>query len=206
MHKQNPMIQVMLPSTISGLASLAVAILTLAVTTFYYYVGSGMIYNLIFGKNSSVELVAQSRGSVDTLTNTVFGNLVLNKILYFGFWMMVGLLVYLLLYILIKGLSSAAADIEQAGYKNSRIVEMKQAIAGRLAIRAILIVAWVIYWVAFIRTVLPFSILAARDGATLFPNLSGWFYLLVGALALTAALHVHLIFVRLIALKTRLLA
>ena len=204
MQSQRRLIQVMLPSLTSSLLTIGLSLVTLSLATFYYLSGNGAIYNYLFGPNSSTELIRQSQGSISAFSNTVFGNPLLNKILYFAFWMVVGLLVYFLLYVIIKGTGSAVEDFEEAGYKNAHVEEMLQGIVSRLAIRAILVVTWVIYWIFFVKTLLAFSILSTRVGITNFPDLNGWLYTALGVLVLIASLHVHVIFMRLIALKVRL--
>jgi len=204
MHKQNRSIQVMLPSLASGLFVIGLSLLGLAIATFYYLSGNGTIYDFLFGPNSSAELIRQSKGTVEALSNTVFGNPVLNKILYFAFWMIVGLLVYFLLFVVIKGTSTAVADIEEATYKNASFSEKLQNIITKLTIRLILIIAWITYWIFFIKTLVPFSVLYTHVGINDFPRLNGWLYTTLGVLVIIASLHVHLIFMRLIALRVRL--
>ncbi len=193
------------PSLLSGLVTtfLATAVLTIAI--FSYASGSGMVYDYLFGPNSSAELIRGASNSVDAFSNTVFGNPTLNKILFFCFWMIVGLVVYMILYAIFKGTSEAAEDFQETKYMNGRAQELLRTIGTRLAIRSAVLALWVIYWVFFIKILLPFSILCAHIGAGAFPDVSGWGYGGLGLIVLTASIHLHLVFLRLFALKVRLI-
>ncbi|MGH7249945.1 MAG: hypothetical protein ACREGC_03140, partial [Minisyncoccia bacterium] len=202
---QKRFIQVMLPSLASSLIIVGISLTGFAIATFYYLSGNGAIYNFLFGPDSSAELISQSRGSFDAITSTIFGNPLLNKILYFAFWMIVGLLVYFMLYVIIKGAATAAEDIEEAKYKNAQPNKLVQGIITRLAVRAILVVAWMIYCVLFIKTLLPFSVLSMKIGVVNFTSPDGWFYTIIALFVLVTSLHLHVIFMRLITLKVRLI-
>lgn len=205
MHKQNRLLQVMLPSLASAVSVIIFGGVVLTAATFYYLSGSGLIYNFLFGNNSSVELQSQSRSTIVSFSNTVFGNPTLNKILYFAFWMLIGLLVYFLLYIVIKGTSSAVEEIEESKYTNASTKELTNQIIYRLLIRVVLIVSWIIYWILFIKSVLPFCVTATRVGAANLPSWNGISYMLLAGLLFALSLHVHIIFMRLISLRVRLL-
>lgn len=192
------------PSLLSGLLTIFLSLGVLAISLFSYTSGSGLIYDYLFGPNSSAELIRSASGSVDAFTNTVFGNSTLNKILFFCFWMVIGLIVYLILYLVFKGTSEAAQDIQEAGYVNSRGKELLRAIETRLAVRTVVIVIWAVYWVFFVKTLVPFSILSGRVGGAAFPAPNGWIYSGLGLIVLVLSIHIHLIFLRLTALKLRL--
>lgn len=204
MHKQTRFYQVFIPSVASGIICTLLALLTLMASNYYYSAGKGAIYNFIFGKNSSVELIGQSKSTVGTISDTIFGNHILNKVLYFAFWMMVGLLVYLLLYTLIKGVSSAAEDIEQAAYTNSRLDDLEHTVGVRLAIRTAATILWFSYSLIFVKLLVPFSIVSARSSIRLFPRPIAWLDALIGWLVLSFCLHLHVVFLRLVTLRVRL--
>ncbi len=194
----------LLPSLLSAITTLSVSAVVLLAAVFSLSNGSGLIYDYLFGPGSSSDLISSARGSVDAFNNTVFGNVLLNKILYFGLWMLVGLLVYMILYLVIRGASAAAEDFEQTTYKNANAELLMREFAGRAGLRAIAALCWFMYWIFFIKTLLPFSVLSARIGADAMPGMNGWVYGAVGLLTIMLSTHIHVIFLRLVALKARL--
>ncbi len=191
-------------SLLSTLMSILLAVAVLAGATYSYTVGNGMIYDYLFGPNSSAELIKQSRGAVSVVSNTIFGNPTLNKVLYFGFWMFVGLLAYIMFYTLLRGTSKVAKDIEESTYKNRQPGVALENFGLRLAARVGALIGWSLFWVFFIQTLLPFSVLSARIGISNFPSLSGWLYGGLGLVVLALSIHIHVIFARLVALRFRL--
>ncbi len=193
-----------LPSLISGVTTVLLSAAVLGTAIYSYLSGKGMVYEYLFGPNSSAELIRQSRGTISAFSDTVFGNQTLTKVLYFAFWMIVGLVVYLILHTLIKGASVAAEDIQESTYKNIRVRDMLTNIGTRLAVRLAALTAWIVYWVFFIKTLLPLSVLLARTGTTDLSSPTGWLYGVSGLTVLVLSIHVHLIFLRLVALRARL--
>jgi len=192
------------PSLLSGSIAIVLSVIILLTTTWSYSVGSGAIYNLLFGKNSSVELIRTSKSSISAFTNTIFDNSILNKVLYFAFWMLVGLVVYIVLYLLIKGTSSAIEDAREATYANIGKDEVARSFGLRAGLHLLVLAGWAIYWVVFARIVFPFSILATHSGLSELPHMTGWLFSLLGLAVLTLSLHIHVVFLRLLVLRVRL--
>ncbi len=192
------------PSTSSTISVIILSILIYVVAILTYATKSGLIYRYLFGPNSSAELIKSSHDTVSALNNTVFGNPTLNKVLYFAMWMLLGLIVYIILFSFIRSVSSAAEDIEETTYTNIDPKGGWHAIALRAGIRAAIIVFWLIYWIFFIRILVPFSVLSAKIGVGNMPHATGFIYSLLGIIVLILSLHLHVICMRLIALKVRL--
>ncbi len=204
MQHSNRIKLLLTPSLLGGLTTVLLSTGVLGIAVYSFLAGKGAIYEYLFGPNSSAELIRQSRGTAGAFGDTVFGNQTLTKILYFAFWMIVGLVVYIILHAVIKGAAVAAEDIQESTYKNVRIREMLTNIGTRLAVRLAVLIAWIIYWAFFIKTLLPLSILLARSGASNLPSPTGWLYGLSGLAILVLCVHIHLIFLRLIMLRARL--
>lgn len=198
-------IHIFTPSVISGLTAVLASIAVFAGATFSYVIGKGLIYDYLFGENSSAELIQQSKGTISVFSNTVLGNPILNKVLYFVFWMLVGLLVYVVMSIVIRGASAAAEEVQESTYKNSIGSERLKELGLRTAVRAIAALAWVMYWIIFVQIITPFAVLCAKIGTGQFPDFTGWLYGVLGLTVLTLSIHLHLSFIRLIALRVRLL-
>jgi hypothetical protein len=191
------------PSLLSGISTLLISVLALVFASWSYSVGSGAVYDFLFGPNSSGELIQTSRSTISAFGDTVFGNPTLNKILYLAFWMFVGLIVYLILFVIIKGTSSAAEEVQETGYANVNRTGQLKMFGVRAGIRLLVAVAWFVYSIFFIKILLPFSVLSARVGAGQLPQLSGWLYGIMGLLVLAVSLHIHVIFLRLVLLRVR---
>jgi|SRR3989344_161761 len=191
------------PSLLSGSLTVIISVFVLLGATWTYSVGSGAIFNFLFGKSSSAELIRTSQSSVSAFNNTVFGNPTLNKILYFGFWMLVGILVYVILFFFVRGTSTAVRDVEEATYTNVNKADLFKSFAARLGLRLLITVIWVIYSIFFAQIFFPFSILAARIGLSELPHIMGWVYSPLSLVVLGLSLHIHIIFLRLLMLRVR---
>jgi len=192
------------PSFLSGSLCVSSSIIVLLGATWSYSVGTGAVYNFLFGPGSSAELISSSRTSISVFFNTVFGNSILNKTLYFGFWMMVGLIVYVIIMGLIHGTSTAVRDVEEVTYTNVKKHDKYKTFGLRIGIHLLVAVAWALYCVFFVKIFFPFSILAARVGFVQLPHITGWLYSPLSFVILTLSLHIHVIFIRLVVLRLRL--
>jgi hypothetical protein len=171
---------------------------------FSYQAGKGSVYNYLFGKGSSTESIASSKSTLSALNNTVLGNAALNKVLYFAFWMLIGLLVYIILYAVLRGTGAAAEDIKEAGYTNIDKTQLLHNFAARFTARLAGIFAWIVFSIIFLKVLLPFSSLAARNASTNFLSFSGIVYSLAGFIVLLLSLHVEVILIRFMFLRVRL--
>lgn len=194
---------VLTPSLFSGTSVLLLGLAILAVAVLTYGSQSGFLYEYLFGANSSAELVSSSKGVLTTINDAVLGNSALNKILFFAFWMLVGLVVYIAIYAMSRSATTAAEDIKESLYTNIRHDDAVKSIAVRTAVRASVIILWIMYSVAFVKKLAPFCIELARQGGSSLTLLSGWLYVLSGLLVLSVCLHVHVIFLRFTMLRVR---
>lgn len=202
--KTNGFFKLLSPSFSSGVASVLLAVCIFASGMYGYLSGDGAIYNFLLGSNSSTELINQSRNSISEFSAIVFGNAWLNKILYFGFWMVIGLFMYLIVHYFLLGTKKALEDIEETTYRNTRIEEMLTNLGTRLAIRVIFIISWLIYWQFFIKTLVPYCFLEAKAASKDFPTAISFAHIAYGLLLLTLGIYAHVVFMRLIALRARL--
>ncbi len=205
MHEHNRFLQLLQPSLASALTAIGLSIGLFGGSAFFYFAHNGSVYDFLFGATSSEEVVRHSKNTVSALNNAIFGNPLLNKVLYFAFWMAVGLLVYFLLYMIIKSLSNAAEDIEATTYKNARLDDVLNSLLTRLAVRLLALLVWIMYAFFFVKVVLVYCTLWTRLAMSGFPRMSGWLYSLLALSILTIGFHLHVIFLRLIALKVRLI-
>ena len=191
------------PSLLSGCVVVILSVLILLGATWSYSVGSGTLYDILFGKNSSVELISNSRSAMSAFANTVFGNTTLNKILYFAFWMLVGLFVYVVLFALIRGGETAVRDAQEATYTNVKKLDLFKSILVKAGLHLAVIAALVIYWIFFVEILFPFSILAARIGLSELPYIMGLVYSPLSLFIMVLSIHINIVFMRLLLLRVR---
>lgn len=193
-----------MPSLASTLVCIGTSAMVLGGAALSYNSRSGFLYQLLFGPDSSVDLIASGRGTLDTIFQTTFGNPLLNKIIFFAFWCLVGLVVYFLLTGAGKTTSVISDATHQLHYFNARKKQFEQELGMRLIIAAMATLFGFIYAAFFIRTLLPFSILCGRIGASNLSNASGWLYALAGFTVLSLSLHIFIVTLRLLLLRPRL--
>ena len=191
------------PSLFSNAVTLSLCAIILLTAMLSYSTRSGLIYGFLFGPNSSAELIQTSKGSFTDITANVLGNPILNKAIFYMFWMFVGLVVYTILSSLIRGASTAAEDIQESQNVNDTKGENLKTIRSRFLIRLIVLVGWLLYTIFFIKIILPYSVLTSRIGVSELPTLSGWLYSLAGLALLFLGLHIHTVSLRLFVLKLR---
>lgn len=195
----------LLPSTFSAICVLMLSGLILLVANWSYAAHSGRLYVFLYGSSSSTEVIKTSQGIFSTFNNVVFGNPLLNKVLFFVFWMLIGLIVYILLQGFLRGVAGAAEEVQESRYVNAGKAQGLRWLEIRLATRLCVLAAWILYWVVFIKLLLPYSILTARFGVDTSAGspVHGWVYALSGFLALALGLHLHVVWLRLLVLRVR---
>jgi len=188
----------------SGVMTTTLAVVLLVAVNFSYLLRSGVIYDAIFGRGTPYDLIQSSRDTISLINQTVLGNPVLNKVLFFGFWVMVGLLVYALITTFGQSIAETEEEIKSLNYIHARKTQIEQELFLRLALRLGGLLAAFIYGWIFIRLIFPFCVYASRVGLANLSHLSGWLYLALSFVILLPALHGIVIVLRLIVLRPRL--
>lgn len=191
------------PSLFSGVLTVSLCGIILLSAMLSYSTRSGLIYNFLFGPNSSTELIQTSKGSFAEVTTNVLGNPILNRVVFYMFWMFVGLVVYTILSSLIRGASTAAEDIQESQNINDTKGSNIKTIRSRFLLRLIIIIGWLLYAIMFVKIILPYSVLAARIGVSELPAVSGWLFSLASLVILFLSLHMHTVSLRLFVMKLR---
>jgi len=169
-----------------------------------YQAGKGSIYNYLFGPGSSADLITSSKTTLAALNNTILGNAVLNKVLYFAFWMMVGLAVYIILYAILRGTGAAAENIKVANYANIQKEKILEDFAIKTSVRIAAIFCWIVFTIIFIRVLLPFSGLTARTASSNLISVNGLAYVVSGFIILALSFHIEVVLTRFMFLRVRL--
>lgn len=192
------------PSLISGLITIVLALMMLAVANFSFLLRSGLLYDAFFGKGTPYDLIESSRDYVTVINQVILGNPTFNKFMFFAFWMMVGLMVYALLSTLGQTIAETEQKLKSLRYIHARKAQIEQDLILRLALRTTGVIAGLMYGWLFVRLIFPFCVLASQIGLSNLSSLYGWLYLTLSFAVLVLALHAVVILLRLIVLRPRL--
>ncbi len=185
---------------IFGLSLVIFFLSTLSVTR-----PSGLIYDFLFGPESrdAPEFINLARDSLMTLSNTVFGNETLNKVLFFICWLLLGTVVYLISSSISNSVVAANDIRSELHYMNLHKEELEREVGKRLALRGVAILNWFFYGLFFFKFLLPYSVSAAHIAVSLLGSWQGWAYGLLSLLVLMVSLHIHLVLLRFTLLRPR---
>ncbi len=192
------------PSLASVLFCSGISAFMLLIATLSYNARTGFLYDLFFGPNSSTEVIQAGRNTVDTIFDTTFSNPVLNKLVFFAFWCLVGLVIYMLLTGLGKTSVSLSDTAHRLFYFSAKRQVFEEDIGKRLIIASVALLLGFIYSIFFIQTLLPFSILCGRIGIGNLNNISGWLYTLGAFVVFGLGIYIFIVILRLLLLKPRL--
>ena len=165
---------------------------------------NGLIYNLLFGPGSTAVQIETASNTVKAITDTVLGNSTLNKVLFFGFWLTIGLTVYTIVMSFSYYTGGVLMFWEELHQVNSRKRLLREQFRLRLLLQAIGLLLLAFFGVFFIKMLLPFSILCAQISLGLWGDVASLGYFLAGFVTLFLSLHVFVMLLRFAALKSRL--
>lgn len=192
------------PSIVSGSITLIGAAGLLLITNASFLQNGGFINTLLLGQTSDSGLIAIAEQTRFELSELTLGNPLLNKILFFLFWMMVGLVVYIIINTIGQTISMVTSTIEEQKYFHARKTQIQESFWLRSAVRLAAIIGLLFFYGLFISFIMPFSTLAAQAWLGGLQTVIGWFYGGLGFIVLVLALHVFAVLFRLIALRPRL--
>lgn len=137
------------------------------------------------------------------VTHTLSVNSFASKLPLLLFWALVGAVVYLVAVRLSAGFSKTAAISQTMTYTNVGRSGLIRSLATSFVIRLVAIFAWFVFWTLFVKIIVPFVLIKAADAAAKTPpsSISSVF---AAFSVLALSLHMHTVFIRLIALRARL--
>jgi hypothetical protein len=186
------------PSFGSGLAVIFTSVALLVLSNYSYLLRSDLINGTFSPDSSSVDVILATQGTMDTLRHTILGNPTLNKILFFAFWMMIGLFAYVTLAAIWGSVAEANNEAEASHFIHARKKLVQEHMIVAIAMRVGGILALILFGVLFASLLFPFSILAARVGLSSLNTLMGWGYVLLAFAVLALSLHCFVIIGRII--------
>lgn len=184
-----------------GLAGLTLFIMLFAGLS--YATRHDLFYQYLFGPGSSVELIETSRSTIAVFNETAFGNPTLNKLLFFAFWMVIGLIVYVIITSFGAGIGIAERAIEELHFIHAESKKITSDLFARLILGLIGLGLGIIYTALFVKILLPFGVLCSRIVAGNPGSVSSWVYGLLGFVVLGCSLYFGMIIVRFLLLKPR---
>jgi hypothetical protein len=192
------------PSFASATTVIGATVVFLGGATLITSSESGSLYDWLFGETSSASQIETAKSALQTINDTVLGNSTLNQLLFFVLWALIGLAVYVIIAGINREVASVGEDLEDVTGRNTHLSEIRREIIAKAILRMVFIACWGIYTVFSIRVYMPFSFLCAHIGGSNLNELSGWLFIAAGTLTMVLSLHLHVVFARLVMLRTRL--
>jgi len=193
------LIAVLSPSILSGIVSGVVSVLVTGFAVVASYGSAGVLRQGLFAAHDLTAPAYQQ------ITDRLAQNTFVSNIPLLLFWMAVGLIVYLFAVNIVKAFGSGVELEEQLSYVNSqrsKLIRFEIIVA---MIRAAMLAGWLLYAQIFIRLLLPYA-LAVAQAARLDGALNGIGQVALAGLVLFISIHLNLVFLRLLLLKTRVFA
>lgn len=194
----------MAPSTIS-IAVTEFLVLIAGLSTLVRY-GTDGLYTLIIGGGSSADLVNDTHSTFSTFYQAALGNEIFNKILFFGFWMIVGLGAYMIIMIISNSFGEADKVAHEMNYTHNNKTRFLEHLGIRIGVHLAVAVAILLYSGLFIKILLPFCLSNYKIAAGSLPSLSGFGYGALAIIFLSVSLHVYIVLIRLFFLRLRVFA
>lgn len=189
-------IAVLSPSILSGIVMAIMAIMAVFITFVAAYGSNGALQQGLFAAHSL------SAPSYHQITDSLAHNALASNAPLFLMWAAVGLIVYLFAVNIVTALGKGVQMEEQLNYVNSQRAKLIRYEIIIMFIRVGVLLGWLVYLQIFIRLLLPYA-LSAVSAARL-DNLAPEVGLItLVTVGLFIGLHVHLVFLRLLLLKTR---
>lgn len=196
-------VSLVLPSGLSFLSCLTLSLIIFFAAGISYNTKTGVIYRYLFGANSSTDFIHSASDTISGLNHTLLSNPILNNLVWFSMWMLLGLLVYSLLGIAINSVKTFSSDIKELDYIHANKKSRFEFYGLHLAIMAMVIVLTVLYCLVFIKILLPFSLFSFQLGLSTLGSISGWLYVLLSLVVLLLSLHVFTVLLRVAVLRYR---
>lgn len=196
-------LQLLKPSATSAITCILASLFVVAAIVGYInYQGSGFQYEF-----SQAQVRNQEEVFVDEYGYVVEDfeqNNMLDKIPVMVFWMFVGTLVYFLVTGIAGAISSAGEINNELHYVHVHRKALLREVYIKTTIRLVILGLWLGYIILFFKFLLPYVIAAAHVGAGNITTFMGILYALLAMFILAVSLHMHVIMVRLVALRPRL--
>lgn len=191
------------PSAFSLVASLSLTTIILVSSVLSYSRQNDFLIRLLHGSDGVVSGFEQSKSFIDEMNHLIFGNSILNNVLFFVFWICLGLMSYFVVSFIGQSYETITKHVEKMKYVNAQPKKAVHSLVQRLAVKSVVLIVWLLYCFLFLRFFVPFSILSTRVGLSELPSGQGVLFLIVAYLVLLVCIHLHAILLRLFMLRLR---
>ncbi len=191
------------PSQLSAIACLFLSLLALGVTNWAFVTHIPFVTDYFFGGQGLVTALQSAPNSLSGLTRALFIHLSTRSAFSFVFVFVIAATLYAVLFAGEQSINNVFKTWLEVGGGAKTAARRKREVLYRIVFRLVIIALWLGYTLVFVRLLLPFCISASRVGIATITGRTGWLYLLFGVLLFAASLHVHVIFMRLTALRLR---
>ena len=191
------------PSAAGLVAVFGLSLAVMLIAGISYATKNGLIYDYLFGSGSSAALIETSSSTIAAVNETVFGNDVLNKLLFFAFWMVIGLVVYVIVSGIGAGVSTAEHAIQEVRFVHAQKLRSGSELGLKVVLRIIGAGLLLMYGILCYKILLPFGILCARILAGDLRLPINWLYGLLGYTVLAGTFYLGIIVIRFLLLRPR---
>jgi len=189
------------PSWLSGFLSLlaSLGIVTFSIVSAHYQ-----------GSNAKLQFLkynAAGHGSTQSIAQTLDRNVFISNLPLLLFWCLVGFVVYMFAANVVSAVQQAAEFRQELDhYANLNRRQMIRYALEKLAIRLAVLVLWVPYILMFFGRIVPYVIASALASSPQVASPSGLSYAILAIVVGFVTIHVHVVLLRLLALRPRLLS
>lgn len=188
------------PSVLSTSGSLLLGIIVLSANNWSDVLRTFFFYDYLFGSDG---LVTQLQPGGTSTSDAFFGSSVTSTLLIIGVALLLGGITYAILALWARAGSTTTMQELHAADGVSRSA-MRLEFKRRFKLRLIIGIIWLVYLQISLKIILPFCILASQVGIKALWEASGILYIVFALILFMAAMHGHVILLRLFALRPRL--
>lgn len=193
-----------MPSLGSGVATLLIAVFLAATSLWDFLRSVPFLHDYFFALRRNGEMIAERPDASSGFSKAVLASPLVNNLLLIAFWAVVGIASYLILSAFINASKDASRELQATRY-----IDRKR-LAGvsfgsylqRVMLRVLIAVSWLVYAVIFISFLAPVAMTNIRYAVSL-GLLENWLAFLSGFVVLLLGLHLHVVFLRLFLLRSR---
>jgi hypothetical protein len=168
--------------------------------------GNETLYNYIYGEDGLLRLLENSNSSIVDFYQQVTAS----SWSYVAFVVLIALTIGASIYLVTQLINRLIYDIDSTWHIWSAdphlLASGVRDIMLRTLFRIGMVVLWLGYWYITVKVIWPFCAIAVNAGIDVFPSADAMVYVFgYGLVLFVVALHLHVVFLRLIALRMRLI-
>lgn len=144
-----------------------------------------------------------SPANYNDATDNFFGSGFINNLPLLIFWALIGVVVYLFAVSIFNAVRHTAELKGELEYANVNRRSLLMQAGMHLAIRLVALIVWVAYINFFLHQIVPYCMAATLAGMSQITTWQGIGFIILAAVVLVLAIHLHAIMLRLIVLRPR---